>query len=220
VATEGAAAPQDRSTLHTLGVIVGRLHVVRHAVRRRERPKRDLAFAQAGAEARKLLVAASLPFFEPQGRFEHQGRDAVVELSTRFLRPAAAKEMPRLEDATLKVQEALGPRFGPAAGTAAIPLLFDVALDVSPAELSPIERPLVVNAPAIAAQNADHRLAEQMTKSLEIPQRMNGEDGEPSGRGRPEPTLLAVLFPAGLVDLLDRGWGGLRGAAATAALAS
>jgi hypothetical protein len=208
VASKGTATPQDRSTLHALGMIVSRLHAVPHSFRRRERPKRDLSCAQAGAEARKLLVAASLALFEPRGCFEHQGRNAVIELLTR--ESAAAKEMPRLEDAMLKVQKSLGPPFGPTAGTAAIPLLFDVALDVGPAELPPVQRPLVVDAPAIAAQDADHRLAEQMTKGFEIAQRMDGEDDDPSGGGRPEPTLLAVLFPAGLVDMLDGG-GGDRG---------
>lgn len=160
--------------------------------------------AQADAEACQPLVAAPLPLFEPQRRFDHQRRDAFVEFLTSA---AAAKEMPGLEDASLEIQKSLGPNCGPAAGAAAIPLLFDVAFDVSPAELPAIERPLVVDAPTIAAQDADHRFAEQMTKSLEIPQRMNGEDDDPSRRGSPEPTLLAVLFPAGFVDVLD-GSGG------------
>src|SRR5207237_9036450 len=73
------------------------------------------------------------------------------------------------------------------------------------AELSLMHSQAVIDLPAVRADCAVNGPAQQGIQTFRTATSMNDESaGLPGGR-RPQPALLAGLFPACLVHLLDRG---------------
>lgn len=133
---------------------------------------------------------------------QHQGSDLVVELGTSA---AAAKEVPGLEDVSLQIEGRLGDLSSRAAGHGLFEQFLEVAFEMSPAELTLKERVVVVDAPAIAAQDARESRAEQLSQSDEIAQAIDEKHSQVRRGGHPQPAFAAGLFPTGLVEMFDIG---------------
>lgn len=75
-----------------------------------------------------------------------------------------------------------------------------------PADLPLGRWPVVVDGPAVAAQEAVNGVAQQPRQSREIPPDANDEDGDVCRRGDPQPAFASALLPTGLVDVFDGGF--------------
>ena len=131
---------------------------------------------------------------------ERQRSHVVSQVPARAT--AAAKQVPQFENFFVDAQAGLGDLFGFAA---ALEHFFPVAFQVRPTKLAAISGPVVVGAPAVAAQNTKPDVAEQFAQGHRVAQRMNKEKYHAGRGGDPQPAFLAVFFPAGLVGVLDLG---------------
>ncbi len=160
-------------------------------LQRREQPQRRIQRQQVGGSTPPPSVSAQLHPCSKTSRFPriHPLDPGLQAGPVQF---AAAKRPPVREQAFHDLQAHPPDRFS---GPSAIDQLLEVALEVGPADLSPFQRQLAVNRPAIAADDAADGLAQQ---GLEAPE-LRRKGGSRTGRHSPSPPSTAKrLWPAWL----------------------
>ena len=103
-------------------------------------------------QKRRSLGCGAQPHVQDFQELHHERRRGFVEFAPR--RTAAAEEMPGIENAPLHVGAGLSDEGPRAAGRGLREELFEVAFEMGPAELPLQDRAEVVDAPAVAAEDA------------------------------------------------------------------
>src|SRR5260370_13820765 len=115
---------------------------------------------------------------------------------------AAAESMPQLED------DAHGGQtyFADVAGrAAAVHQLLEIPLQMCPTELTPLDHQTAIDRPTVTTHNAFDPFAQQRGQAYGAAAGMNDKARHGPGGRRPQPTALAGLFPAGLINVLAQG---------------
>ena len=86
----------------------------------------------------------------------------------------------------------------------AINQFLKVPLEMSPTDLSQMCLQSAVDRPAVTADDPLDVFAQQGLQSRSASFGMDDEISYSRGRGRPQPTSFACLFPAGFIDVFDR----------------
>src|SRR5207248_2955794 len=86
------------------------------------------------------------------------------------------------------------------AGSTAVHAFLEVAFEVGPTD-SPLQHwPQLVDAKAVAAQDAAQDVAQQGGQTCHAAAGVDDEDGNAGGGGQPQPAFGAALFPTGFID--------------------
>ncbi len=129
------------------------------------------------------------PSVEQLAQASRHGIESVLQTPTRPT--ATAKQVPGSEDFLDDLQALAAKRPG---RTPAIDTLLEVPLEMCPAHLPQSDWPAIINAPAVAAQNAVDSVAQQGNQAVHAALAVNDEGGHAGRGGHPEPCLSRPSF--------------------------
>src|SRR5439155_18624195 len=110
--------------------------------------------------------------------------------------------MPKLKNLADDIQPCKSDGLG---RTAAIDAFLKIPLEMGPADLPQPYRPALVHPPAIRTENAVNGIAQKLDQARQAAALVDDKGRHAGSSGHPQPTLVARLFPAGLIDVLDLG---------------
>lgn len=150
LAAEGVLAPEHAHAQGPLRVVVRRLPPF-HG---REQPQRRIQLQDIGAKGRRLGIrAAAAPLQHPLEFARDRLQPGPQSRSVHF----AAAELPPIGEEAFHHLQAGPPNC--IGGPSSIDELLEVSLQMGPADLTALQRQLVVDRPAIATDDSDGRLA-------------------------------------------------------------
>lgn len=195
VAALTTLTPQHRRTQRPLGRVVGRLD----PFATHERPQGRLQTQQISTNRRRLGAAATA------ATLQHRTQPGPLLVDVRLQgaprQRSVAHAVPPVEHILGEGQQLLTN-----ASTLVVALHhgLEVATQMGPAQLPLRDVQAVIGTPAVRADDADHRLAQQGGQADQTTTGMQDKAGHRGRRGHPQPAALTGLLPASFIGVLAR----------------
>ncbi len=189
VGAAAALSPEDRVASGALGCVVRRLD----PFTAHKSPQPRLVRQQVAARSGRLRAAANGAALKVLA--ERRSQPANVGLERPAAQRSIANLMPPVKQNVRMREQRLADWL---ARSVAIDHRLEVAPQMSPAPLQPFQAPVCL--PAVA-RGDEPKLAQQLFDNVFATRAGHAEDRRHRGDDQPQPSLVRVLFPTGLVDV-------------------